>query len=132
MSHRNLHRRPQARLLSWLLILAFGLLTVKPVHVHMLHDADSARVDGQHLAHVHSAAVVDDFEANLGDHTLEPASQQILKSFGFQVLLLALLVGVLSMPTRSALMIRRRSSATLPLNSLLRHRIPPLRAPPLV
>lgn len=132
MYHWILRRQTQARLISWLLVAVFGLLALHPVHIHMLHDTGETPSPTQHWAQVHPTAVVDDLEGEPVGPTLEPISQKILKSSGFQILLVALLVGVALLPARSALRIRRPSLQTRPLNSLFRHRVPPLRAPPLV
>lgn len=116
--------------ISWLLILAFALLALQPVHIHMAHHADSALSHSEHLAQVHPLAVLDGLASDLHDHTFEPLSDSILKSSGFQVPLLALLMGMMTLLPRLARAGVRPDPIVRPLTTLFRHRTPPLRAPP--
>lgn len=124
------HQTGRGRSISWLLIWAFALLALQPVHVHMLHDGNGMADQCEHLAQVHPLACLDGLVADLHDHTFEPLAASTLKSSGFQAPLLALLIGVMMLLPRLAGVGVRSLTVVHPLTSLVRHRIPPLRAPP--
>lgn len=121
-----LHRRARVRILGWLLLLAFGALTLQPMHLHMVHGGGDALVDDHQLAPMHASALVDGFYGL----TYEPVAENLLKSPGFHVLPLALIAALMVLLPRPAARVLPRARTVRPPKRLYYHRTPPLRAPP--
>lgn len=130
MRHWYFHRTARGRTIAWLLIVAFALLALQPVHVHMVHGADPASAHDAHSAEVHAVALLDQGVADRHDHTFTPLSDNVLKSSGFAIILPALLLGLFILLPRVTRLGTRRPESDPPCTCLFRHRIPPLRAPP--
>lgn len=114
------------RLVSWLLTLSLVVMALQPMHIHVMHKPGT---DGVHVSQVHAVAEHDDPDLDSA-HTLDPFSDQTVKSSGFNVPLLALLFSVLlllPLPVRTYRSARCFKQCLL---SICRHRTPPLRAPP--
>lgn len=129
MHHWHSNATGRGKAISWLLILAFAVLVFYPVHIHMLHD-DVASADGGHVTKVHAHADFDDSTSGEPGHTLDPLSDNTLKSSGFHVSLFALFLSVLLLMLPPKARLQSPRDSIRPPSLLRRHRTPPLRAPP--
>lgn len=135
----SLRQLRRARLISLLLLPAFLVTLLFPVHFH-LHHGESGHAhtaaDHPHTAHVlhlHAAGEVQEADPHLPGHVINPATDLIGKLFGVKLPLFILacgLIWLLSAPRPANPCRPTRFATACP--SLPNHTRPLLRAPPRV
>jgi hypothetical protein len=120
--------------IGWMLILAFLSLTLFPRHYHIHHVADPVVHDSsiqEHVIDIHSHADINDISHHINIHIIKSSVDSSLKTPGFQPSWVAIpVIFSLLLPLLAHKGHRYPLSAMQRLPRFIRHRIPPLRAPP--
>ena len=135
---RTPHNRSHCnQAVSWTLVLTMLVWVLFPFHYHLHHhDHPSPKtVSSQdHTIEFHSILGLDLGEAKhqTVDHTIDSSSGMIVKSIGVQLPFVALILFILlPLPPLTRLGRCYQTLSNLKLPNSLRHKVPPLRAPPL-
>jgi hypothetical protein len=119
---------------SWMLIVALVSTILFPQYYHMHHVDDPVMHESgiqKHVIDIHSHAEINDISHNKDGHTVKTATDISLKTPGFQLPWVAILVTIFLLLPFLAQTGRQHPPPLLHrLPRFNRHKIPPLRAPP--
>lgn len=133
MPQRPTQPLPYRRIVGWLVLVSLLAMLLVPHHYHLTHTTDAAEHGSTHSVSLHpSAGDLDIGNHSHDDHTVDASLTDISKPNNQQMPLIALLLVVLLLAPFGSLL-RPTSYSRTPHGRPRspRHRIPPLRAPPL-
>ena len=134
--NRAHHNKTNYRLaISWILVAAMLALTLFPYHYHLHHDDQPSPTSigaQDHAIEFHSVLDIVEADHQHDDHTIDSSTDIALKSMGVQLPFIVLILSLLlPLPSFTRVDRRRYVSASHKLPNAYRHKVPPLRAPPL-